>query len=448
ISRRDHLELQDIIGLIMESIVIRSYLPEYDTFAEFLQKIKHKTLTAYEHQAYPYDELLTKLESTRNNTRKLITRSALIVQNMETSISESTSEEEGEAELLTTGTSKMDLTITAWESPTGEDKKIVLDFSYSSELFKKETIENLSLHFIDILKEAAADPETRLADFLMMDADKFNMLPDGHAPYHQLSHPQKRILDMERAFPNTSVGTLAFTIRYPQLIDKELLEKAINSVLEKNEGLHLRLMESRFYPQLLQYAALYKHYPLESFDFSGDDSEERMRQWLQKDTQTPFHTVNANLFYFAYVRYNEKEAGYYMKVHHIAVDGWSVALLLSQIHNAYEALAAGREPDATPAPSYIQFLEDERNYLKSQQAEEDREFWHRTLLPLPDPIDISSTISKFADIKGHVHKLLIPPGLRTLMLAFCREQGTSIYKLMLSALSIYISRTLGKEDIV
>ncbi|MCP4220967.1 MAG: hypothetical protein GY765_40435, partial [bacterium] len=183
-------------------------------------------------------------------------------------------------------------------------------------------------HFINILKEAAANPETRLTDFAMMDSRELSTLTGGHASYYRLSHPQKRIYAMERTYPGTSVATLAFTIRYPQLMDKELLEKAINSVLEKNEGLRLRLVESRFYPQILQYTAPYKQYPLESLDFSGDDSEERLRQWLQKDTQTPFHTVDADLFYFAYVRYNEKESGYYMKVHHIAVDGWSVALLL------------------------------------------------------------------------------------------------------------------------
>ncbi|MFC6094868.1 condensation domain-containing protein, partial [Saccharothrix lopnurensis] len=38
--------------------------------------------------------------------------------------------------------------------------------------------------------------------------------------------------------------------------------------------------------------------------------------------------------------------------HHIAVDGWSLAVLVRELTELYPALAAGREPDLPPAPRF------------------------------------------------------------------------------------------------
>ena len=126
-------------------------------------------------------------------------------------------------------------------------------------------------------------------------------------------------------------------------------------------------MELPFDPQPVQYVSPYKKYTLEAVDFSDTNGKERLEQWIRQDTKKPFHFINSDLFYFAYLVFDEKESGCYLKAHHIVVDGWTAHLLFDEIDQAYKDLESGKGPDDTPGPSYTRFLSDERAYLCSQQ---------------------------------------------------------------------------------
>jgi len=100
--------------------------------------------------------------------------------------------------------------------------------------------------------------------------------------------------------------------------------------------------------------------------------------WLDRKKRIPFHLLDNDLFNFVFLKFNENESGYYMIIHHIAADGWSCFLLFQEINEIYEALEAGQSIDDVPGHSYLQYIADEQTYLKSQQAKEDKEFWHHT----------------------------------------------------------------------
>ncbi|MBA4319035.1 MAG: hypothetical protein C0412_11610, partial [Flavobacterium sp.] len=61
--------------------------------------------------------------------------------------------------------------------------------------------------------------------------------------YYPLSHPQKAIWYMEKVYPDTSMGNVAGTLKINGEVDYFLLEVAINTVLEKNDILRMRIVE-------------------------------------------------------------------------------------------------------------------------------------------------------------------------------------------------------------
>jgi acyl carrier protein len=69
ISRRNHTELEDQIGLFLNNLVFRSKVDKGDSFTEFLQSVKETVLEAYEHQAYPFNELVEELNIERSENR-------------------------------------------------------------------------------------------------------------------------------------------------------------------------------------------------------------------------------------------------------------------------------------------------------------------------------------------------------------------------------------------
>ncbi|MCP4221289.1 MAG: amino acid adenylation domain-containing protein, partial [bacterium] len=241
-----------------------------------------------------------------------------------------------------------------------------------------------------------------------------------------------------------------------------------------------------------QYIAPCETFTLEEIDFSGIQNDREIRERLERKTSEPLPLYNANLYYFAYQGFDGKEphvtgAGYYMKLHRIVADDWAAQLIIEEIDRAYHRLKSAvdapdeihdqnesaevknRGKSGLPArlhhmerdshhmeahhhlekrPSYLRYLRDEKEYIYSKAAEEDRKFWHQNLIPLPDAAPLSLTGSNSLDIEGGVELLSLPDSLRDLMHNFCREHKFSLFKIIFAALSIYISRVTGTGDIV
>lgn len=72
VAGREHPDLENQIGLYLNTLAIRTKFEEQNTFEVLLKKEKESLLSAYENQIYPFDELIGKLKLKRD-----IRRSAL-----------------------------------------------------------------------------------------------------------------------------------------------------------------------------------------------------------------------------------------------------------------------------------------------------------------------------------------------------------------------------------
>ncbi len=69
IAGRKHHDLDDQLGFYVNMLALRSELNEGDTYRKVLRKTIEITLTAYDHQAYPFDELVGELKLNRDVRR-------------------------------------------------------------------------------------------------------------------------------------------------------------------------------------------------------------------------------------------------------------------------------------------------------------------------------------------------------------------------------------------
>lgn len=164
---RDKGELEDIIGLFIETTVMRHFPHGFKSFSQFLQEVKKDTLIVFEHSEYPFGELLKKLgeRGVSDLSSNPLFKVMLIVQNVDLA--------DIDIEGLTfkpvnyyPKKSKVDLTLEATE----QEGEIRFHIEYCSDLYRRETMERFSIHFINILKEVIEQPETLLSDIKMIDA--------------------------------------------------------------------------------------------------------------------------------------------------------------------------------------------------------------------------------------------------------------------------------------
>ena len=62
IAGRPHADLQNIIGMFVNTLAMRNYPVGNKSFLEFLEEVKQGALEAYEHQDYQFEELVEKVE--------------------------------------------------------------------------------------------------------------------------------------------------------------------------------------------------------------------------------------------------------------------------------------------------------------------------------------------------------------------------------------------------
>nr|NIM12671.1 amino acid adenylation domain-containing protein [Candidatus Aminicenantes bacterium]NIM79384.1 amino acid adenylation domain-containing protein [Candidatus Aminicenantes bacterium]NIN18661.1 amino acid adenylation domain-containing protein [Candidatus Aminicenantes bacterium]NIN42550.1 amino acid adenylation domain-containing protein [Candidatus Aminicenantes bacterium]NIN85316.1 amino acid adenylation domain-containing protein [Candidatus Aminicenantes bacterium] len=169
IAGRSHQNLENIFGLLLETLALRNYLPEEheQTFVEFLKQVKQRTLGAYDNQDYPFKELIRRVGAENEISRNPVFDAMLMVQNIERTIFELeglkfSPYQQSEEEVR--HMSKVDFTLEAAEA----EEEIYFTLEYCTRLYKRETMERMAQHFINIIVEIVKDPGIELSAIRMI----------------------------------------------------------------------------------------------------------------------------------------------------------------------------------------------------------------------------------------------------------------------------------------
>ena len=174
IAGRPHMDLQNVIGMFVNTLAMRNNPEGNKAFEDFLLEVKENALKAYENQDYQFEELVEKLELKRDMSRNPLFDTMLILQNMDTKPIElrglKTSFYKFRDRI-----SKFDTTLSAVETEEG----IHFNLQYCTKLFKPESTERLIGHFVNLLRAVAQDPGLKLGDIEMVrEEEKQQVLSD------------------------------------------------------------------------------------------------------------------------------------------------------------------------------------------------------------------------------------------------------------------------------
>ncbi|HLP46739.1 MAG TPA: amino acid adenylation domain-containing protein, partial [Candidatus Kapabacteria bacterium] len=84
IAGRRHADLENIIGMFVNTLAFRNYPLGKKTFIGFLQEVKERTLSALENQDYQYEELVEVVALSRDVSRNPLFDTMLVLQNFDT----------------------------------------------------------------------------------------------------------------------------------------------------------------------------------------------------------------------------------------------------------------------------------------------------------------------------------------------------------------------------
>lgn len=263
---------------------------------------------------------------------------------------------------------------------------------------------------------------------------------------YKLSESQKSIWYLEKAYPGTSLNIVAGTLRLKGEIDYPALKKALNIFVIKSDAMRLRITEAD--GEALQYVTDYEAFDVDFFDFSKGGGLNDLFAWDEGITKTPFNIVENQLFYCAVFKVSEDEGGFYMKMHHLISDAWTMGLMTRQVIDFYAKIKNGQPVDESPNPSFIDHLLSDEEYEKSSRFEKDKAYWNNKFETLSEMTVLKPQKTGENSISARRKTLVTPIKLSNKIREFCSANNLSVFTLFMAALSIYINRVTGSGDIV
>jgi len=159
VSLRDHSRLENLIGMFVNTLVIRTRVTPETSFRAHLRNVREQVLEAVAHQDIPFERLVDELHPERgtHDTPLFQLMFALVRQ-------DDAAVRAGELELrqlaLVTGTAQFELTLYMVDAG-GE---LVALAEYRTELFDAATIDQMLAAFQTLLAAAVANPDLPLAE--------------------------------------------------------------------------------------------------------------------------------------------------------------------------------------------------------------------------------------------------------------------------------------------
>ncbi|MBA4602107.1 non-ribosomal peptide synthetase, partial [Thermoactinomyces mirandus] len=159
IAGRPHADLQSIVGMFANTLAVRSKLDPDLTFARFVGQVKEHILRMAEHQDYPFEELVEKLDIKRDLSRNPLFDTMFSMQNNDQSSFNFPGFSIELAEEWEWKKAKFDM---SWMMV--EDEKINGIVEYATHLYKTETIRKMIRDYIYLVNQVVENPDLRLGE--------------------------------------------------------------------------------------------------------------------------------------------------------------------------------------------------------------------------------------------------------------------------------------------
>ncbi|MGR4879945.1 amino acid adenylation domain-containing protein [Streptomyces sp. LARHCF249] len=188
-SGRGHRDLEQLVGFLVNTVVLRSRVDRAASFGALLDRVKETVLDAFAHEDLPFERLVEVVQPERDAGRTPLIQTMVVLQNAP----------KGEVRMpglqvaphpVEHNAAPFDLTLEFTEDGAVVAGRII----YSTALFDEATVARLAGHLNVLLDAAGEDPDRPVADLPMLSGAEFEQAVHGwndtYRPLPEASLPE------------------------------------------------------------------------------------------------------------------------------------------------------------------------------------------------------------------------------------------------------------------
>ena len=299
-------------------------------------------------------------------------------------------------------------------------------------LFDSPTVEALSAH-IDAAR--TVQPPTPEA------------APRVSREERPLSFAQRRLWFLER-FEDTNnyIIPLALELEGPLRVD--VVERALNAIVARHEVLRSVFPERDGEPTVeVKPATPFALPVVDLSELPQTAALERIRALITEAGRVRFDLSTGPVYRFRLFRLGERHHVLSLALHHIAADGWSLAVLIRELGALYGSWATGGTSTLPQLP--IQYADHAARERQTTLGPE-LDYWRRQLRGLPPCLDLPGDRPRPAvqRYRGSIETFTLDdPALQRALEQLQRETRTTLFMTLHAAFLVMLMRWSGQTDL-
>ncbi|MGD0949190.1 MAG: amino acid adenylation domain-containing protein, partial [Candidatus Binatia bacterium] len=269
------------------------------------------------------------------------------------------------------------------------------------------------------------------------------------APAHYpLSYNQQGIWFLHQLAPESMVYNVSFAARICSDVDIPSLRRAFQALIDRHPSLRTTFSAHSGKPVQQVHKHLKVHF--EETDASAWCSDE-LKTRLVEDAYRPFDLERGPLLRASLFSCSTREHILLLVVHHIVIDFWSLAVLLTELGVLYPAERAGVRATLPPLDlQYTDYVRWQAEMLASPEGERLWAYWQKQLggqLPVLD-LPTDRPRPPMQTYCGASHDFSLDDELSAQIKALAKTQGATLYMVLLAAFQVMLHYHTDQEDLL
>ncbi|MEV7872746.1 condensation domain-containing protein, partial [Streptomyces sp. NPDC088124] len=341
-----------------------------------------------------------------------------------------------------------------------QDGRLVFSWLYSSATHHEETVRSVAEGFAAELvafAEHCALPDAggcTPSDFPLVDLtqDEVDRIAgDGSVveDIYPLTPLQSGMLFHALAEPDSAayLEQLAFTLE--GVSDLERLTRAWQRVIERSDALRVSLVWEGV-PDPVQVVHRQTELPVRTLDWSDASETEQdqlLADLLVEDRARGVDLGAGPLLRVALARLSPQDVRVVWTFHHLLLDGWSNAALLSDVVAEYTALGGALEAAPVARGSFGDYV----RWLAGQDQKAGQDYWRTALAGFGDPVQLPYDRAPEQARRGQSSarvRVTVEPAVAARVSAFVRRHRLTVNAVVQGAWALVLAPYAGTSDVV
>ncbi|MEH2198511.1 amino acid adenylation domain-containing protein [Nostoc sp.] len=271
------------------------------------------------------------------------------------------------------------------------------------------------------------------------------------AGIYSLSLGQQRLWFLDRLEPGNPAYNISLAVNLKGKLDVPLLEQSLNEIIRRHETLRTTFTTVNGQPVQIIAPSLKLSLSVielqKNIESQGDTA---VRQILTQESQRPFDLTQGPLLRTQLLRLANQEHILLLEMHHIISDAWSAEVFLQEIALLYKGfLTRSSLPLPSVSIQYKDFAHWQRQWLQGEILQTQLSYWKQQLEGMPPALQLPTDRPRpvVQTSHGAQQSIELSEAVIKQLKAIARQQGITLFMLLLAAFQTFLYRYTGQDDI-